>query len=144
MKNTNLITLFTALFVGIIMISCGKYEEGPGFSLLPKKTRLQQNWKPVQTVDANGNINNLDDDGSYIEFVKGGTLNIYNHSLMSLWGSDGAQGTWELSEDKTQININYSYAGLIDVSATYTILKLKINDLGLMDENGYKTYYDYK
>ena len=64
MKNTKLITLFTALFVGIVMISCGRYEEGPGFSLLPKKTRLQQNWKPVQTVDANGNINNLDD--SYI------------------------------------------------------------------------------
>ena len=59
MKNTKLITLFAVLFIGTIMISCGKYEEGPGFSLLPKKTRLQQKWKPVQNVDANGNINNI-------------------------------------------------------------------------------------
>ena len=50
MKNTKLITLFTALFVGIIMISCGKYEEGPGFSLLPKKTRLQQNWNQCKLL----------------------------------------------------------------------------------------------
>ena len=144
MKNTKLITLFAVLFIGTIMISCGKYEEGPGISLLPKKTRLQQKWKPVQNVDANGNINNIDDDGSYMEFVKEGTLNVYNYSLMSLWGSDGAQGTWEFSEDKTQITINYTFAGLIDINTTYTIVKLKINDLGLMDENGNKTYYEYK
>ena len=143
MKNTKLITLFTALFIGTIMISCGKYEEGPGISLLPKKTRLQQKWKPVQTVDAQtGIVNDLDDDGSYMELLKGGSMNYYNHALLSLWGIDAVSGTWELSEDKTQLITSYSFLTLNYVD-TSTIIKLKINDLGLMNANGDKTYYEY-
>ncbi|GEM_PF-183469 len=144
MKNTKLITLFAVLFIGTIMISCGKYEEGPGISLLPKKTRLQQKWKPVQTVDAQtGIVNNLDDDGSYVEILKGGSMNYYNHALLSPWGIDAVSGTWELSEDKTQLITNYTFL-TIDYPDTLTIIKLKINDLGLMDSNGDKTYYEYK
>ena len=128
----------------LALVNCGKYEEGPGISLLPKKTRLQQKWKPIQTVDAQtGIVNNLDDDGSYVEILKGGSMNYYNHALLSPWGIDAVSGTWELSEDKTQLITNYTFL-TIDYPDTLTIIKLKINDLGLMDSNGDKTYYEYK
>ena len=144
MKNKKLITFFAVFFIGTILISCGKYEEGPGFSLLPKKTRLQQKWKPVQTVDAQtGIINNLTDDGSYIELTKGGSLSFYDHSIFSPWGIDAISGTWELSEDKTKLITSYVFLTLNSVD-TSTIIKLKINSLGLMNSNGDKTYYEYK
>ena len=50
---------------------------------------------------------------------------------------------WELSEDKTQLITSYSFLTLNYVD-TSTIIKLKINDLGLMGANGDKTYYEYK
>ena len=144
MKNKKLIPFFAAFFIGTILMSCGKYEEGPGFSLLPKKTRLQQNWKPVQTVDAQtGIINDLTDDGSYMELIKGGSMTYNNHSIMSLWGIDAVSGTWELSDDKTKLITSYTFLTLNAVD-TSTIIKLKINSLGLMDSNGDKTYYEYK
>ncbi len=144
MKNSKLITYCSLLFIGAIMISCGKYEEGPGFSLLPKKTRLQQKWKPVQSVNAQtGIINNIDDDGTYIELIKGGSMTFYNHSMMSPWGLDAVSGTWELSEDKTKLITSYTFMTLTS-NDTSTIIKLKINSLGIEDSNGDKTYYEYK
>ena len=128
--------------MGAILISCGKYEEGPGFSLLPKKTRLQQQWKPVQTVDAQtGIINDLDDDGSYMELIKGGAMTFTNPTIMA-FGVDAVSGTWELSEDKTKLITSYSILTL-NVIDTSTIIKLKINSLGLMNSNGDKTYFEY-
>lgn len=131
------------LILFLSLVNCGKYEEGPGFSLLPKATRLQQKWRPIQFVDASTSVvTEIDRDGSYIEFIKGGTLQYYDDGLMSFIGVAAATGTWEFSSDKTQVTISYELLGLSSTS-TYTINKLKINSLALIDENGDKTYYEY-
>ncbi|MDG2369418.1 MAG: hypothetical protein P8M12_02135 [Flavobacteriales bacterium] len=143
MKKITLSLLICSLFIGVTMLSCGKYEEGPGFSLLPKKTRLQQRWKPVEYISANGTVTSIDNDGSYIEFVKGGSFQFYDYASMSPFGLDALTGDWEFSDDKTQLITSYSVIGQT-FSDTYTIVKLKINSLGLMDSNENKTYYEYK
>jgi hypothetical protein len=127
----------------LALVNCGKYDEGPGFSLLPKSTRLQQKWRPIQFVDASTSvITEIEKDGSYLEFVKGGSLQYYNHDLMSFIGVAAATGTWEFSSDKTQVTVSYELMGLSSTN-TYTINKLKINSLALIDEDGDKTYYEY-
>ena len=126
------------------MLSCGKYEEGPGFSLLPKKTRLQQRWKPVENINAaTGTLTTIEDDGSYLEIVKDGSVKYYDHATFSLFGIDALIGTWELSDDKTQLITSYTFIGQTSTD-TATIIKLKINSLGLESSNGNKTYYEYK
>ena len=43
---------YTLLSILILSIySCGKYEEGPGFTLLSKNARMCQKWRPIQSVD---------------------------------------------------------------------------------------------
>ena len=144
MKKISLSLLICSLFLGATMLSCGKYEEGPGFSLLPKKTRLQQRWKPVETINAaTGTLSTITDDGSYLEIVKGGSLKYYDHATFSLFGFDALTGTWELSDDKTQLITSYTIIGQTTTD-TATIIKLKINSLGLESSNGDKTYYEYK
>ena len=60
-------------------ISCGKYEEGPGFTLISKTTRICQKWRPIQSIDGTtGVITDIDRDGSYIEFIKDGSIKYYN------------------------------------------------------------------
>ena len=144
MKKSTFTIIFTLLFVGLAVISCGKYEEGPGVSLLPKNTRLQQQWKPVESINATTGLSStIADDGSYLEFVKGGSLKYYDHATFSPFGFDALTGTWEFSDDKTQLITSYTIIGQT-VTDTFTIIKLKINDLGLMDSDGDKTYFEYK
>lgn len=104
-------TLLSILFLSIY--SCGKYEEGPGFTLLSKSARMCQKWRPIQSVDGStGVITNIDSDGSYIEFVKDGSIQFYNKDLMSFIGIDAVSGTWEFSDDKTQVTYSYDVLGL--------------------------------
>ena len=102
MKRTHLIKIFTLSFLIVSLISCSKYEEGPSISLLPKNSRLQQKWRPIQSVDSGSNtVTNIDSDGSFLEFIKGGSLQYYNDATMSFIGVAAATGTWEFSSDKT-------------------------------------------
>ncbi|MDB2482898.1 hypothetical protein OAN44_01345 [Flavobacteriales bacterium] len=135
---------FTLLSILILSIySCGKYEEGPGFTLLSKSARMCQKWRPIQSVDGStGVITNIDSDGSYIEFVKDGSIQYYNKDQMSFLGIDAVAGTWEFSDDKMQVSYSYDVLTLNTIKLE-TIKKLKINSLGLEDNNGNKIYYEY-
>ena len=140
---------FTFLASALLFLTgCGKYEEGPGFSLLPKSTRLQQKWRPVEKFDASTNaLESIERDGSYIEFVKDGSFKIYNKNDMAVFGIDGMVGTWNFSEDKSAVIYEYSYevAGITvySIESTDNIVKLKLNNLGLKKANGDKYYYEY-
>jgi hypothetical protein len=135
---------FTLLSILILSIySCGKYEEGPGFTLLSKSARMCQKWRPIQSVDGStGVITNIDSDGSYIEFIKDGSIQYYNKDQMSFLGIDAVAGTWEFSDDKMQVSYSYDVLTLNTIKLE-TIKKLKINSLGLEDNNGNKIYYEY-
>ena len=138
MKNS--IKLIT-LLLGLILVfgtSCKKYEEGPNISLLSKKSRLVNKWKPDRSVDEFGNDDALSQeakDGVIFEFKKNNTFTIkYNFPGYS----DLESGTWEFTDKKEKIVLTYLDDGEAYV---YTILLLKKNELGLKDTSGYKTYF---
>tara|TARA_B110000285_G_C15125107_1_gene619652 strand:- start:2505 stop:2930 length:426 start_codon:yes stop_codon:yes gene_type:complete len=137
---------FKYILLSIIILSnysCSKYEEGPGFTFLSKSARICQKWRPIQSVDgSNGVITNIDSDGSYIEFVKDGSIQYYNKDQMSFLGIDAVAGTWEFSDDKMQVSYSYDVLTLNTIKLE-TIKKLKINSLGLENANGDKIYYEY-
>ena len=66
---------------------------------------------------------------------------------MGALGIDGLVGTWNFSEDKSAVIYEYSYevAGITmwTIESTDTIVKLKLNNLGLKRANGDKYYYEY-
>jgi hypothetical protein len=137
---------FKYILLSIIILSiysCSKYEEGPGFTFLSKSARICQKWRPIQSVDgSSGVITNIDSDGSYIEFVKDGSIQYYNKDQMSFLGIDAVAGNWEFSDDKMQVSYSYDVLTLNTIKLE-TIKKLKINSLGLENPNGYKIYYEY-
>ena len=137
---------FKYILLSIIILSiysCSKYEEGPGFTFLSKSARICQKWRPIQSVDGSTDvITNIDSDGSYIEFVKDGSIQYYNKDQMSFLGIDAVPGTWEFSDDKMQVSYSYDVLTLNTIKLE-TIKKLKINSLGLENANGDKIYYEY-
>lgn len=86
------------------MSSCGKYEEGPAISLLPKKTRLVNTWKVDQIIDQNGDVENVDNNTTY-EFEDNNTYRVVS-------GNFNYSGEWEFAQEDEYLGITYSYGGL--------------------------------
>ena len=91
--------LFTAL-IALVLGSCGKYEDGPGFSLRSKKARLVNNWE----------IDKAELDGQDITSLVAGTeLEIESDGSYTFSAPDGeiyTRGDWEFSDNKEEIEFD--------------------------------------
>jgi hypothetical protein len=120
MKNKkNLAYVALAGATTLAVSSCGKYEDGPNFSLLTKKSRVAGDWN-VKSIGSevfqNGYSLSMtfDKDGSMSYKYSDGT---YSYSYA---------GTWDFSSDKENLVINV--AGGID---TLEIKRLKNKEMWL-------------
>jgi len=95
------------LYVGLsisflILASCGKYEEGPSFSLRYKSARITGTWKDVAINDSsytNGNIMIFDIDG--------------NFTIKDSYQNETQYGKWAFTNNKQGIirNIDFYLSG---------------------------------
>ena len=111
--------------LSLVIVSCGKYEDGPGFSLASKKSRLVNDWK-LESKYINGTEEALNDaDKAFVYGVqKDGKLNYtFTMGVISVTGT----GSWEFNDSKEVVTFAYS-AGGISYSRNYTILRLTKNE----------------
>lgn len=105
----------------LLVQSCNKYPEGPKFTLLTKKERMQGLWDLQETDHANGTVTY--DGYKYImELTKD-----FNYSLST--GNITTSGNWEFSSDKKKVIFTVGTGKL-----TYKIMRLKSKDLWLQNE----------
>lgn len=119
--------VFLAVVGSLFLItSCGKYEDGPGFSLRTKKSRLTGEWtleeydnQPVSGYTVKWEFKK---DGSWEEFYSDDT-DTYTD-----------KGDWEWEDKKREIEISYDDAsyGKLD----WKILRLTNKELWLEDSDG--------
>jgi hypothetical protein len=123
-KNLTYFTLAGVTSMGIS--SCGKYEDGPGFSLLSKKARVAGDWKVksigTQVMGSNYSIN--------MSFEKSGSLtSSFTYSYAGYSYTDSYTGSWDFLSDKEQLALN------IDGSVQlFEIKRLKNNEMWLDDD----------
>ena len=138
MKNLSIV-----LAIMFIAAACGKYEEGPSFSLASKKSRIVNVWC-LDALYENGVEQTLtpDDKDDYIEFKKDG-------SAVLTWvvgtQSVDIKGAWELSSDNSKLMVIIKDNNGNNVDTTnFTILRLKSNELWMEEVDGnYKDEYHY-
>lgn len=119
MKKTMMLTIFGL----VLLTSCKKYEEGPGFSLRSKKERVANLWKVDYAYNLRDRvITTADYTGDTWEFTKNGNFVERDN------GSVDKTGTWEFVNDKEKITIKLP----LDTH-TYDILKLREKELWLKD-----------
>ena len=121
---------FVALVgLSLIAASCGKYEDGPGLSLLTKKMRLTGTWDAVEYVDGSTGQTIADNSTDTFTFDKDGTF-----SLTS--GSTTTNGTWQFAKDKEQLQTTFSYTVFGQtqtITNTSTITRLTNKELWFKD-----------
>ncbi len=119
-----------------LVSSCGKYEEGPSFSLLTKKMRLTGDWTATelsidgQAQDLNGMTTNIsiNNDDTYTYVVQ--------YTLGTLTYTNTENGTWEFNSDKSAVLL------LEDGTSTateMTIIKLMNKEMKLRTIDGNST-----
>lgn len=129
MKKIFTIILLALTISLAIFSSCGKYEEGPGFSLRSKKSRVVNTWV-IDKYLLNGN------DATAIMLAAYG-----EHSL--LFNSDDSyefstvpgrkKGTWSFDSKKDKLEFEESGT---NVKYNQKIMRLTANEMWLLDEDG--------
>jgi hypothetical protein len=116
MKNK--LFLFASLLVMTIVSSCGKYEDGPAFSLRSRTARLQGDWTLEEYAGqaASGSIKmTINKDGSY--------------TSSSSFGSYTGTWKWTSSDEKVVFS---SVLG----DQTTTVTRLANKEFWYTDDNG--------
>ncbi len=119
-------SLFTLIPAILLLISsCGKYPDGPNFSILSRKSRLENVWVHKETVHIDGTVEQNPNPGYTTEFTSDGDA-IYTNDVLTL------KGEWDLVNDKKDLMITYPNLG----SSTFEIRRLKANELWLKNSLG--------
>lgn len=130
MKNV-IKTMIAILAVGSLLLgSCSKYEDGPGFTVRTAKARVSGDWKltsyTLNGVDYTSSLPTItmtiEKDGSYSATYSSGS------------GSVTESGTWVFNDDKTTIAFTAS-----SNTDTYTITELKSKEMKLQQVSGSNT-----
>jgi hypothetical protein len=115
-----------SVFAALVLSSCGKYEEGPKFTLESKKSRLVGNWN-VTSVKKNGVEQSLPgttveydikEDGTYIQRL---VVTVFGQNF-----TDSKAGTWKFSPDKNFLLTKEIVSGN---EANWRIIKLSKQEL---------------
>ena len=119
MKFKFLTVALIALFsISSVLTSCGKYEEGPSFTLLTKKMRVTGEW--TLTAVNNDEVDALPGVETILFFDGDGIFRSNTY-----YDGESIQqevGTWEFNSDKT---------GLIINETEFMIIKLENKEMKL-------------
>ena len=117
--------------------SCGKYDDGPGFSLASKKSRLTGTWELDKVKYSDGSLGNLNNVSIDVEFDKDGDFTIRSTTTYTNYGSNDSytytnSGEWEFSSDKEEIEFDPNDGGDYE----WEINRLTNKELWVEDEYG--------
>lgn len=122
--------IFLSILIAGFLQSCGKYEEGPKFSLIPKKYRVAGVWKPEKLL-LNGQENEIG-----FAFIKDLKLTLMHDGTgeMFFWNST-ADVEWKFSDDKENFLIRHNFTGVWSDWSESEIIRLTMKDFWVREKN---------
>ena len=118
MKNSkNYLFLSIAVIISLAISSCGKYEDGPGFSLLTKTARMTNKWE-LKSVDGE----TIPAGEAVLDLKKDGSFSINEDGFIT-------DGSWDFSNDKEDLHLTIFGEGIV-----FKIRRLTNKELWLENE----------
>lgn len=131
MKKITLLSTII-IFAGI-MFSCKKYEEGPNVSFRARKERVANTWKIGKALRNNEDVTSKYDNYELYLSKDGDAKLTFKSSFLGVDYSIDTDGTWEFQDKDEKIFLNFKND---DADNTYTILKLKEEEMWLRETGG--------
>jgi hypothetical protein len=139
--NPLIILLLT--FVLMDAAGCSKYPDGPALSLLPKKWRLDENWKKTKVIRNGTDVTTQALANTQSESFKINRDGSFSYSTsFNSGGSYDYSGTWSFSTDKTVLYFSYVF-GNSYANDVFLILRLKEDDMWLRSIDQAGDVYEY-
>lgn len=112
---------FAVIAFTVLFSACKKYEDGPAFSLLTKKSRISGDWT-VDKYEYNGQ-----DQTSTFLAANGANyvIDIEKDGKYKTTGMFPDEGTWKFGEDKDDVYFMSNKAGATEQAWRITRLKSK-------------------
>jgi len=110
------LSILFAAFAVLFLVSCGKYEDGPGFSLRSKSSRIAGSWT-VEKYTSDGVDYTSDLAGLTFAFTKSGS---YTETYVYLGQTSTDTGTWALTSNDEDLTVTYADGSI----ESYKILRL--------------------
>lgn len=137
MKTYKRITLILLTVLFIISSSCGKYEDGPWFSIYSKKERATGNWRFDIVREDGVDITEKYTDQS-VNMLKNGDLYWIQGYSGSYWNTYGPGGKWRFVNDQMQIEMHFTTDVHEEFTLIWDIRRLAYADLQLERYDGEK------
>lgn len=139
-KMKKVTSVIAALFMTAVFTmtfeSCGKYEEGPGFSLASKKGRLSREWVGDVYIDGASGTSVTITGSDVVTFDKDGKFTYTS-------GGASSVGTWEFSSNKENLLVSFTILGVTSTD-TSKIIRLTSKELWTMETDGSNDETRYK
>jgi hypothetical protein len=140
MKKISIIMFAVVSMALVTFSSCGKYEEGPGFSLRSKKSRVVNTWVIEKYLENGVDLTSqvLPFLGSYsVEYKKDETFEVLTDGMREI-------GKWSFDSKKENLEMMYDGSTSKDLSK---IIRLTNDELWLVEDDGtdkYEIHYKSK
>jgi len=110
--------------LSLTVVSCGKYEEGPGFSLISKKNRITNTWT-LSKVEVNGQDETPPSTSYTLKMtLKEDETVTANYTVLTIPFT--TTGTWAFNSDKSTLILTDNSG-----TSTNTILRLTNKEMKL-------------
>ena len=122
MKNQSIVGILLISTLGALSTGCGKYEDGPDFSLRSRASRVANTWK-VESARQGGNDVTSAFTQYELNLTKDGDATLTaNYALGDVTFEFATNGTWDFENN--------------DADETYNILRLKEEEMWLREKGG--------
>ena len=121
-------TSITVATIALLAVSCNKYDDGPGISLVPRNERVANTWV-IEKAMADGQ----DVTGSFEQYVlsltTGGDATLEaDYTLFGVIISNQTTGTWSFANDQEDLVLDFEDD---QADGSYQILRLTSDELWL-------------
>jgi hypothetical protein len=122
------LTVGTALTTG-----CGKYEDGPDFSLRSRKERIANTWQVEKATDGGNDVTSSFDQYELQMLRDGAATLAALYHIGDLSFEFQTNGTWDLVNKDEDLQLDFENNA---ADETWEILRLKEKELWLHEKDG--------
>lgn len=130
MKTNNKISLLLFLVIMITAASCGKYDDGPWFSIYSKTERVSGNWR-FESVNEGGTDKTEEYAEQSVNIMKNGEVYWTQGHIPSSYTTYGPSGTWTFINSKNQIEMHFTAGVTEEYTIVWDITRMAYADLQL-------------
>lgn len=133
MNNSKITTLLLIITLGSLSTGCGKYEDGPEFSLRSRNERIANTWRVESAMNAGNDVTSAFDQYE-LKLTKDGDATLTaNYQLGDVTFEFATNGTWNFENSDEDLKLDFEND---DADETYNILRLKEKELWLREKGG--------